>query len=241
MGASGPRVADARAGQDHARADGDRGDSGNDRGSNKLYKTQEDIDRLGRDRLPQDQEITDPYIMVIDEGAPVGPMTPRFAMSKLQPGESLRTIRPYEPAGDKGEAKLALCKIVNRQNEYKHRRELKAQKRADAAAGKTKTKTKALDISWSITEHDLDTKLKQMGGFLKKGFKVEVKVERKRGGKKATRDEATTLLRKLRAAAEELGGTERREATGGLLQTMSLVFEVTKTPAGHSPAQEEDS
>jgi translation initiation factor IF-3 len=51
------------------------------RGFDKRFTTQQDIDRSGRDRPPQDHEITDPQIMVIDNGATEGPLASSFVLT----------------------------------------------------------------------------------------------------------------------------------------------------------------
>ncbi|KOS16971.1 hypothetical protein ESCO_005880 [Escovopsis weberi] len=91
-------------------SDGDGGAGGADFPPRKLvvprgYTTQRDIDRSGRDRPPWDHEITDPLIMVIDNGVPEGPLKPAYVLTKLDPEESLRMIQPYIPgeALDEGE------------------------------------------------------------------------------------------------------------------------------------------
>ncbi|EQK98767.1 hypothetical protein G6O67_006657 [Ophiocordyceps sinensis] len=204
-------------------------DEGNYRGFDKRYTTQADLNKLGRDRMPQDHEITDPYVMVIDGGAAEGPLAPRFVMNRMDPEvESLRMLQPYVPAdadadGGPKRAQLAVCKIVNKRDEWTRQQQAKERRRAEATAGKGKSK--GLDLSWSIDEHDLGIKLRQMGKFLAKGMKVEVAVERKRGGKKATPDEAAALVKRVRHEAEALGGKEKGVAAGELLKTMKFVFE----------------
>ncbi|KAM4065804.1 translation initiation factor IF3 [Hirsutella rhossiliensis] len=201
-------------------------DDGEARGFDKRYTTRADIAKMGRDRPPQDHEITDPYVMVIDGGAPEGPLAPRFVMKKLQPDESLRMVQPYVPAdaeAGRWRAQLAVCKIVNKRDEYARQRQLKERRRAEVATGKGKSKE--LELSWSIGEHDLAIKLRQMGKFLAKGIRVEVAVVRKRGGKRATPEEAAALVKRVREEAAEQGGREKGEAAGETLRTMKLVFE----------------
>lgn len=197
------------------------------RGFDRRYTTREDIEKMGRDRPPQDDEITDPYIMVVGRGPGAeGPLSPQHVLDDIQPEASLRMIQPYVPADPetgRWRAQLAICKVVNKRDEYIRQRQLKEQRRADAAAGKGKSK--ALDLSWSIGDHDLGIKLQQMGKFLAKGIKVEMTVERKKGGKKATLEEAAALVKRVREAAEAQGGREKGEGVGELLRTLKLEFE----------------
>lgn len=225
-----------------------------DRGYDKRFTTQRDVDRSGRDRLPWDHEITDPQIMVIDGGASEGPLATRFVLSKLEPGESLRMIQPYIPAGTKISsqntstadstdtkasssqpsttpgttttvAQYAVCKIVNKREEYERQRQLKERKKA-AAAGKPKTKE--LELTWAIGGQDLATKLRQLGGFLSKGMKVELTFGKKKGGRLVGAEEAAEVLKKVREEVVALGGREGKPASGQVGGTMRMFYEGVK-------------
>ncbi|KAG6006158.1 hypothetical protein E4U21_007268 [Claviceps maximensis] len=194
------------------------------RGFDKLYTTQNDINRSGRDRPPQDHEITDPQIMVIDNGAIEGPLATSFVLTKLEANESLRMIQPYVPADPKNDRPLcsyAVCKIVNKADEYARQKQLRERKKA--AAGKAKTKE--LELTWAIGNHDLGTKMRQMGGFLAKGFKVEVLLAKKKGGKQVGGKEAEAVVKRLREEVEANGGREAKPSTGTPGATMRFYLE----------------
>ncbi|KAK2616652.1 hypothetical protein QQS21_000475 [Conoideocrella luteorostrata] len=214
--ARGPRGPTSAAAKDQVARD--------DRGFDKRYTTQKDIERSGRDRPPQDHEITDPQIMVIDNGATEGPLSTPFVLSKLEPHESLRMIQAYVPADPKNGrsgAQYAVCKIVNRKDEYERQKQLKAKKKAATA----KPKTKELELTWAIGDHDLATKMRQMGGFLGKGLKVEVLVAKKKGGKQVDGKEAEGVVKRIRDEVESHGGREAKPATGQAGGTMRLYLE----------------
>ncbi|KAG6014508.1 hypothetical protein E4U54_005161 [Claviceps lovelessii] len=195
-----------------------------ERGFDKRYTTQTDIDRSGRDRPPRDHEITDPEIMVIDNGVSEGPLSTSYVLTKLEAHESLRMIQPYVPADRKdpdSKFSYAVCKIVNKADEYERQKQLKEKKKA--AAGKAKTKE--MELTWAIGDHDLGTKMRQMGGFLAKGFKVEVLVAKKKGGKQVDGREAEAVVRRLREAVEQNGGREAKPATGTPGGTMRFYLE----------------
>ncbi|KAG8409399.1 hypothetical protein J3459_017575 [Metarhizium acridum] len=194
------------------------------RGFDKRYTTQQDIARSGRDRPPQDHEITDPQIMVIDNGATEGPLATSFVLTRLEPHESLRMVQPYVPADPKNGrrgAQLAVCKIVNKRDEYERQKQLKEKKKA--AVGKPKTKE--LELTWAIGEHDLATKMRQMGQFLGKGMKVEVLVAKKKGGKQVDGKEAEGVVRRIRDEVDKAGGREGKSASGAVGGTYRMYLE----------------
>ncbi|KND86724.1 Translation initiation factor IF-3 [Tolypocladium ophioglossoides CBS 100239] len=196
------------------------------RGFDRRFTTQKDIERSGRDRPPQDHEITDPQIMVIDNGASEGPLATSFVLTKLEPEESLRMIQPYVPADAKNgrpSAQLAVCKIVNKRDEYARQRQLKEKRRAGDGGGKPKTKE--LELTWAIGEHDLATKMRQMGGFLAKGMKVELMLGRKKGGKQVSGEEAADVVRRVREEVAVHGGREGKPASGHVGATMRMFLE----------------
>lgn len=198
-----------------------------DRGYDRRFTTQKDIERSGRDRPPWDHEITDPQIMVIDNGSAEGPLATRYVLTKLEEGESLRMVTPYVPANAENNtpAKFAVCKIVNKRDEYERLKQLKEKKKV-AVAGKPKTKE--MELTWAIGGHDLSTKLRQMGGFLEKGMKVELMIGKKKGGRAVEGEEAREVLKKVREEAEGQGARETKKMEGQVGGTVRLYLEGVK-------------
>lgn len=227
-------------------------------GPSHLYSTAENIEKAGRDRMPQDHEIKDPKIMVMENGSIAGPLSTKYVMSKLdEKTESLRMIKPYIPVGtslgkDRAavaaasaaanargedpaaavaalpearttEAQYATCEIVNKFEEYVKKRQKREDKKTQA-----KPKTKELELSWGIGEHDLQTKMRRCLGFLDKGMKVEAVLGQKKGGAKAAAEEMQALVKRVRAAALEQGARESKPAEGELGSTYRLYFEGKK-------------
>ncbi|KAI5461728.1 hypothetical protein BGZ63DRAFT_342839, partial [Mariannaea sp. PMI_226] len=195
-----------------------------DRGYDKRYTTKEDIEKSGRDRYPQDHEITDPKIMVLDNGNVDGPLLTRHVLSRLDSSESLRMVNPYIPARPKDGrmAEYALCKIVNKKDEYLRQREAKERRRVAKA---TSAKVKELELNWAIGENDLQTKMRQLSGFLEKGWRVEIILGKKKGGRKVEDAEAAQVLSKVKKAIEELGGKEYRDMSGQVNRSLRMYFE----------------
>lgn len=184
------------------------------------------MEKTGKDRLPQDYEITDPKILVLDGGTIEGPLVTRFVMTKLSTGESLRMVQPYKPANTKEGTpeQYALCKIVNVQEEYKAERERKEKRKLSA-----KPKVKEVELSWGISENDLVTKTRQLGEFLEKGCKVEVVLGKKKRGRNVTEKDAQEVLKRVRAEAEARNAMETKTPQGDVGEVMRLTLE-SKAP-----------
>ncbi|KAF7559472.1 hypothetical protein G7046_g4683 [Stylonectria norvegica] len=191
----------------------------------KRFTTKHDIEKSGRDRMPQDHEITDPRIMVLDNGKFEGPVMTRHVLSRLDAAsESLRMVQPYVPARPKDSVvqEFAICKIVNKKDEYARQRELKERKRVQRA---TTTKSKELELNWAIDGNDLNTKLRQLSNFLGKGMKVEVIFGKKKSSKKVDEAAAAQVVATVRKSIEELGAKETKLADGSVGKTLRLYLE----------------
>ncbi|KAI6784963.1 Translation initiation factor IF-like protein [Emericellopsis cladophorae] len=202
------------------------------------YTTRAYQEKTGRARYPQDYEITDPLIRVLDGGTIEGPLNTRFVMSKLMEGESLRMVEPYDPGNPKERIPptYALCKIIDKNEAYRQARELKEKKK-----GQKKVKTKEIELSWGISENDLLTKTTQIGNFLEKGNKVELTLGKKRGGKEVAAKAAAAVLARVRQEIEAKNGMEiQKKTTGEVGGTMKLFLEPkpTKKQGGAKTAPE---
>ncbi|KAF9771558.1 hypothetical protein IL306_010821 [Fusarium sp. DS 682] len=213
----------------------------------RRYTTKEEFEKSGRDRLPQDFEIKDPKIMVLDNGVFDGPLVTKNVLSRLPETESLRMITPYIPADPKNSkpTQYAICKIVNKREEYERQRELAQRRRLSK---QTASKTKEVEMSWAISEHDFGVKTKQLIGFLSKGMKVELIIGfKKKGQKKRTSDDtAEEVYTKVKKLVEELGSREYKPRDGEVGRTMRIYLEGIRKqapakPEAEEPSQEEDA
>ncbi|SPJ82521.1 related to translation initiation factor IF-3 [Fusarium torulosum] len=197
-----------------------------DRSYDRRYTTKEEFEKSGRDRLPKDHEIKDPKIMVLDNGVFDGPLLTRNVLSRLADTESLRMVTPYIRADPKNnkEVQYAICKIVNKREEYERQRELHERRRVSK---QTSSKTKELEMSWAISDHDLKIKTKQLVGFLEKGMKVEIVLGfKKKGQKKRTsEDTAEEVFAKVKKLVEDLGSREYKPKDGQVGRTMRIHLE----------------
>lgn len=191
----------------------------------RRYTRSDYMEKTGRDRLPRDHEITDPKIMVLDGGSTEGPLATRFVLTKLNEGESLRMIKPYEPPRKDKPVSYALCKIVDSTEAYH------AEKQRKEARKKTaKPKQKDVEVSWGISEHDLLIKMRQVTGFLAKGYKVELVIGKKKGQRATpTIRDNENLVAKVRKEVEASNGFEAKSAQGEVGTNLRLFLE-SKNP-----------
>ncbi|KAF4949551.1 hypothetical protein FGADI_8849 [Fusarium gaditjirri] len=217
-------------------------DDGQDRGFDRRYTTQEDFEKSGRDRLPQDFEIKDPKIMVLDNGVFDGPLLTKNVLSRLPETDSLRMVTPYIPGDPKNDkpTQYAICKIVNKREEYERKRELAQRRRLSK---QTTPKTKEVEMSWAISEHDFGVKTQQLVGFLSKGMKVELILGFKKKGqrKRTSEDTAEEVYTKVSKLVEKLGSREYKPRDGEVGSTMRIYLEGIIKEAREKPAVEEVS
>ncbi|RCI11806.1 hypothetical protein L249_7742 [Ophiocordyceps polyrhachis-furcata BCC 54312] len=194
------------------------------------YMTEEVLKRWGRDRLPRDLEITDPWIMVIQNDNPPKKMSTQAIIRFMTPEKSLRMLEPFKPADptvEDSKPKLALCKVVVKSEEYKHMKSLKAKKRIEKGVD-----PKTLTITWNIGPKDLKVKLKRLMRFLNMGCKVDVQLYSKKNGMPACMDQAEELVTNLRKTVVEAGFKEYK-CEGVVMGSMIFTFapkEGYKTP-----------
>ncbi|PKS07266.1 hypothetical protein jhhlp_005868 [Lomentospora prolificans] len=120
---------------------------------------------------------------------------------------------------------LPVCKIFNRAEEATKKAN-EAAARAEKEKQKSKQKYKIVEINWAIADNDLALKSKRMKEFLESGHKVEVVLRGKRHGRKATQEEATDVLKKVKEVwAEVPGAREARAPDGDVGRVMRLYVE----------------
>ncbi|PHH62617.1 hypothetical protein CDD81_6851 [Ophiocordyceps australis] len=169
---------------------------------------------------PQDIEIEDRTIMVIDgDGPPAGPFRTGEVISRLENHEVLIMLQRAK------EGQPAVCKIMVRS-------QLARKQEAQAAKQRELHKRQGLDkklkevvLTWAIAEHDLGIKMRQLKGFLAKGYRVEVLVGKRKKGTKMTQmadEDKEEVLRRVKSAVGEVGGVETRAESR--LQGMARLY-----------------
>ncbi|KAI9874567.1 MAG: hypothetical protein M1830_009597 [Pleopsidium flavum] len=165
---------------------------------------------------PHDEHIQAYEVQVVDEDNSLKPPTP---LSQVLNSLNRKTHTLIEVASAQP-GKPPVCKIY----EKKARREAE---RAKAKAPKTAaTLMKQLELNWAIDPNDLGHRLNKIQELLEQGRRVEIILAGKRKGRKATEDEAQTVLKRLRGRVEELeGAREWKEMEGKVLEQATLFFE----------------
>lgn len=192
----------------------------------KRYTTKESIIASGRGRHPKDHEIPDPKIMVIRDGNISGPLLTRNVLARLDESESLRMVKTWVPPDRKEgvPAQYAMCKIVNKKEEYLREREAEERTRLAKEASK---KTKVIVVSWGIGDNDLEFKMRMLGEFVAKGYRVEVRLSKKKRANRIKVDEAQakTVLDKVLKLVEPMDLKSYRDAWGQINWDYHLYYE----------------
>lgn len=194
------------------------------------------------DRLPIDFEIRDRTIMLVGPDNKIsGPHntqqvlksidTAVFSLRMIQRRDVRRPADPDKPAPapSREGGEHPLCRVVNKADEWRRERERSKEKKASERMAKIKE----LEVSWAIAENDLARQLKQLKGFLEKGLRVDVMLQRKKGARRATEAEMEAVIAAVRAAAAEVpGARERKEMSGVLGKRLFIYFEAQPQKGG---------
>ncbi|EEY21436.1 conserved hypothetical protein [Verticillium alfalfae VaMs.102] len=149
--------------------------------------------KVAPDRLPQDLEIKDKKIMLVDDATGIkGPFLTRAIIEDLEEGYSLRMIKAATPAGA----------------EEAQRRWAGGQGTARAGGGA---------LNWAIAANDLAIRMGKLKDFLGKGWRVDVTLAKKKGARKATQEEMAAVVKAVGAAVAEVPGARERKAREGEL------------------------
>ncbi|GKT58644.1 translation initiation factor IF-3 [Colletotrichum tofieldiae] len=176
-------------------------------------------------QLPADEMIRDRQILVVDETNKLtGPHVTRRVLQSLDPEtQSLRMVSRPPPNPAEDQPRFAICRVVDKRVEKERER---VQEKAKKETARKLARVKELELNWAIAPHDLGHKMRQMKGFLEKGYKVEVLFAKKKGSRIATRDEALALVQAVRDAVAEVGGAkEWKEPDGQPLKVMKLYLD----------------
>jgi len=123
---------------------------------------------------------------------------------------------------------LPTCRIVSKMDlRAQHERKLETERRQ--AKGHSKGPApKSLELNWAIAGGDLKHRLEKMKDFLREGRKVELMLGPKKRGRKATAEEANTVIKAVRVAVAECKGAGEVKSEGAVGGVMTIVFEGRK-------------
>ncbi|KAK5627394.1 hypothetical protein RRF57_003109 [Xylaria bambusicola] len=134
------------------------------------------------------------------------------------PPESASAESPDSPV-----AAAAICRIENTALRRQLEKEAAMRKKLE------KSRTKTLEINWSIANNDLLHKTGKIKGFLGKGLIVEVLLARKKGARPPAAGEPEALIDKIREAALSVqGAKEFRKMDGRVGGMVTMFFEGPK-------------
>lgn len=122
-----------------------------------------------------------------------------------------------------GEREAAVVEVKAKMDLLRQIRDKENQIRQQELAKRDK-KPKQIELNWAISENDLNLKLKQMEGFLEKGKTVEFILAAKKRQRKATEEEGTKLLNKIRQTLEDIGAKEAKPMQGEVLKQAVMVL-----------------
>ncbi|KAK2755128.1 hypothetical protein FQN54_006657 [Arachnomyces sp. PD_36] len=184
------------------------------RGARNLPGTLRAPPKASPEGMTVDEDIRARSIQLVDEeGSLESPTTVSYVLQTFERADNFLVQVAPETAD-----KPAVCKIVNKKR-------LREQKREKEKSGRTKKQTmKQIELNWVIDAHDLAHRMKQLEEFLSKGRKVEIIMARKKGKRRATTEEALSLVSTVKEKIKEMGAMETKPMQGNppSLTTMSV-------------------
>lgn len=123
---------------------------------------------------------------------------------------------------------LPTCRVISKMDlRTQHERKLDTMRRQAKGQG-TGPSPKSLELNWAIAPGDLKHRLGSLKKFLLEGRKVEIMLGPKRGGRKATPEEATAALKAVEEAVQECKGSSEVKREGQVGGVMTVVFQGKK-------------
>ena len=110
-----------------------------------------------------------------------------------------------------------IVKLVDKEEYRRSARERKKERKKSLE----KPSLKQIEMAWTITENDLNHKFRQLEGFIEKKKKVEIMIAPKRKSRKATTEEAATLVQNIRNRLAEVNARETK-TEGNLMGLMTM-------------------
>ena len=175
-------------------------------------------------QLKRNEEITSRYVYLRD--AETGKLSAPAARSQVLNSLDKEThwlvqLSPDEPDNPQY---IAVCRIESKKDalEAARRRKehAKAAKKAGARTGEADAKT--LELNWAIDANDLKHRLDKLRKFLEQGRRVEIVLAAKKRGRKASMDECSALIQKIKDVMESVpGARERPEGMEGKIGGMT--------------------
>lgn len=119
---------------------------------------------------------------------------------------------------------IAIVQVYEKTELLKQVREKEERIKQQLLAAKER-KPKQIELNWAISENDLELKLRQLETFLDKGKKVEILLASKKKQRKASVEEGTAVLKKLRQKVRDIGAKEVKALDGQVLKQASMTVQ----------------
>lgn len=170
------------------------------------------------DRPPRDEEITDFKVYLVHPerkglSEPIPTYEVLQSRQKDEKGRPTQFLQQMAPMSPQDGRPYPICRLFDK----------KAAREAEIAKRKSgkekKLQNKQLEVSWTVSENDLNYRLERLKEFLGKGWRVEIIFGAKRKGwmgrREPTAEEVQKVLTTIRAAVKEIeGAREWRELQG---------------------------
>ncbi len=175
-------------------------------------------------RLPRDDEIKDYMVRIVSDDKKLSP--PQYTSSVLnsidRQNETLVMVAMSDPDSDSDALAYPICRVQSK----------KALREAEKARAKKKelpsATLKTIELNWAIDPHDLQHRLQRVKDFLSKGWRVDVVMAGKKRGRKATPEEASLVVEKIRGAMKEVEGSKEWRDMEGTLGSAATIYLVGK-------------
>jgi translation initiation factor IF-3 len=134
-----------------------------------------------------------------------------------------------------------VCKVLDREVVVKHdlERYQNAKENRKAKKGsKPQNVMKEIELSWAISDHDLEHRLKKVREFLEKGYRLDITIGTKKGMKKKLRADMIALLDRIEEACLQWG-KERSEPEGEVGRRYTMKFEGKRVQKTEEPNKTE--
>lgn len=166
----------------------------------------------------RDRQVDTPFVKIkLSDGSLSEPKPLRSLLAEIDRAQD--TVVQLSKPGTQTEAVVEICKLSQLREQFREKQE--TIKKAESI--QREKKPKQIELNWAIGEHDLELKLKQLEQFLNKGKRVELIMAPKRHARKATLQEAQTLLKKIREKLIEIDAKEILPLEGEILRQALMV------------------
>ena len=166
-------------------------------------------------RLPRDEEITYNTIYIVSEGNKLSePRSTSHVLASLDRKTETLVMVSLPP----DEQSHPICKIQNKKD-LREAEKARTKKKDNPSAT-----VKTIELNWAIDAHDLKHRLEKVKDFLSRGWRVDIIMAGKKGGRKATPQEAQNCLAAVREAITQVEGAKEWKSMNGAVGGMATVY-----------------